>query len=116
MEGPVTLADVYRARQTIAPWVRRTPLVLSPGLSKLSGGEVFLKLESAHDTGAFKLRGATNAILGLDEEQRANGVVTVSTGNHGRAVAYAARRLGVRAVVCMSRLVPSNKVRAIDAL
>ncbi|MDX1654868.1 MAG: hydroxyectoine utilization dehydratase EutB [Candidatus Competibacteraceae bacterium] len=116
MEGLVTLADVYRARQTIAPWVRRTPLVLSPSLSKLSGGEVFLKLESAHDTGAFKLRGATNAILGLDKEQRANGVVTVSTGNHGRAVAYAARRLGVRAVVCMSRLVPGNKVRAIDAL
>lgn len=116
MTEPTTLQDIYRARRAIAPWVRRTPLTLSPSLSRLTGGEVYLKLETVHDTGAFKLRGATNAILHLDEASKAKGVVTVSTGNHGRAVAYAAGRLGIRAVVCMSRLVPDNKVRAIREL
>lgn len=116
MAGLVTLRDVFDARRTIAPWIRRTPLVRSPSLSQHTGASVYLKLETAHETGAFKIRGATNAILQLAEEQRANGVVTVSTGNHGRAVAHAARRLGVRAVVCMSKLVPENKVSAIRAL
>jgi threonine dehydratase len=108
--------DLYRARQAIAPYVRRTPLVPSPGLSRLTGGTVQLKLETLQDTGAFKLRGATYALLRLGEEERRRGGVAVSTGNHGRGVAYAARRLGVRAVVCMSHLVPENKVRAIREL
>jgi len=116
MERLVTLQDVYAARRTLAPWVQRTPLVRSPELSKRTGGSVFLKLETVHETGAFKIRGATNAILQLGEEQRSKGVVTVSTGNHGRAVANAAKRLGVRAVVCMSKLVPENKVRTIREL
>ncbi len=115
-ERLTTPQDIYRARRAIAPWVRHTPLTPSPSLSRLGEGEVFLKLETVHDTGAFKIRGATNAIAQLDEKQQARGVVTVSTGNHGRAVAHAARRLGIRAVVCMSRLVPENKVRAIREL
>jgi len=115
-EQKVTLADIYEARRTIAPWVRRTPLVPSPSLSRRTEGAVYLKLETAHDTGAFKIRGATNHLAHLDEHQRRRGVVAVSTGNHGRAVAYAARRLGMRAVVCVSELVPGNKVEAIRTL
>lgn len=112
----VTLRDLYRARRAIAPWVRRTPLVPSPALSREVGASVFLKLETLQDTGSFKLRGATNRLLGLSEEKRGLGVVTVSTGNHGRAVAHAAGRLGVPTVVCLSKLVPRNKVEAIREL
>jgi len=112
----ITLRDVYAARRTIAPWVPRTPLKLSRALSNLTGANVFLKLETVHDTGAFKIRGATNRILKLSDEERARGVVTVSTGNHGRAVAYAAKRIGIRAVVCMSELVPENKIEGVRDL
>lgn len=116
MNPPVSLRDIYAARHTIAPWVRRSPLKLSRALSKRTGARVYLKLETVHDTGAFKIRGASNHLLNLDEQERARGVVAVSTGNHGRAVAYAAKRLGMRAVVCMSGLVPGIKVDGIKDL
>ena len=112
----ITLRDLYFARARIAPWIRRTPLVASPSLSARVGGRISLKLETAQDTGAFKLRGATNFIRASGATARARGVVTVSTGNHGRAVAHAARRVGARAVVCMSELVPGNKREAIEGL
>lgn len=107
--------DLYAARRNIAGVAARTPLV--PAWS-LSGDErdVRLKLETTQPMGAFKLRGAANALAGLSTEQAARGVVCVSTGNHGRAVAYAARRLGVPAWICMSKLVPENKVAAIKAV
>ena len=116
MTQRVNLRDIYRARRTIAPWIGRTPLKQSSSLSSLIGANVHLKLETVHDTGAFKLRGATNRLLNLSDEERARGVVTVSTGNHGRAVAYAAKRLGIRAVVFMSELVPGNKVSGVRDL
>jgi threonine dehydratase len=75
---------------------------------------VFLKLETVHDIGAFKIRGAFNRLLNLTAEQKANGVVATSTGNHGRAIAYAAERLGIRAVVFMSRLVSADKAADIE--
>ena len=115
-DRPITLRDIYLARARIAPWIRRTPLVDSPSLSTLGGARISLKLETAQDTGAFKLRGATNFIRASGDTARAQGVVTVSTGNHGRAVAHAARRVGARAIVCMSELVPGNKCEAIEAL
>ncbi len=96
--------------------VLRTELKQSPRLSQIAGAPVYLKLENNQTTGAFKLRGATNAILTLDPPARRRGVVTASTGNHGRALAYAARAEGIRAVICMSELVPANKVDAIRAL
>lgn len=111
-----TLRDVHFARRRTSGLLRRTPLVRSESLSEANGAPVHLKLESLQETGAFKLRGATNRLLCLSEEERARGVVTVSTGNHGRAVAFAARRLGLRAVVCLSELVPENKRAAIRAL
>jgi len=92
----VTLRDIYRARRTILPSVRHTPLVPSADLSQRTGASVFLKLETLQQTGSFKIRGATNRLMHLDANERARGVVAVSTGNHGRAVARAARALGMR--------------------
>jgi threonine dehydratase len=108
---PVPAIEAARAR--IAGHVRHTPMEPSPTLSERVGHPVHLKLEHHQHTGAFKLRGATNAVLSLSDAQRAAGVVTVSTGNHGRALARAARLAGARALVVMSRLVPANKRAAI---
>jgi threonine dehydratase len=110
------LNDIYLARQRIAALVRRTPMEHSPSLSRLLGVPVYLKLESLQITGSFKLRGASNAVAQLDTEQKQRGVVAASTGNHGRALAYAASRLGVKATICLSNLVPANKVQAIRDL
>ena len=112
----ITLRDLYLARARIASGIRRTPLVASQSLSAPGTARISLKLETLQDTGAFKLRGATNFIRASGDAVRARGVVTVSTGNHGRAVAHAARRVGARAVICMSDLVPRNKREAIQAL
>jgi threonine dehydratase len=116
MPYTVTLQDIYRARRAIAGRIRRTPLAISDSLSRAAGAPVHLKLEHLQITGSFKLRGATNAVLALSPEQRGKGVVGVSTGNHGRGLAYAASQAGARCVICMSRLVPQNKVDAIKAL
>ncbi|MDX1467673.1 MAG: pyridoxal-phosphate dependent enzyme, partial [Halomonas sp.] len=116
----VTLERIYRARRRLAGEAVRTPLVRSAALSARFDAEILLKLETHQPTGAFKLRGATNLIAALIErhgrEALAAGVVTASTGNHGRAVAYAAARQGVPAVICLSRLVPPDKVAAVEAL
>jgi len=112
----LTQRTIWQARRAIAPLVRRTPLVRSETLSRQLGKNVQLKLENEQATGAFKLRGATNRVLQLSDRERERGVVAVSTGNHARAVAHAASVQGVRAVVCMSPLVPANKVEAVRAL
>ncbi len=112
----VELADIYAARVRIASVARRTALIPSPSLSARAGADVRLKLEFLQDTGSFKVRGAANTILALDAPARAKGVVTVSTGNHGRAVAHVARLVGTKAIVCLSNLVPENKRAAIRAL
>jgi threonine dehydratase len=110
----VALADVERARVAIAGRVTRTPLVAAPGFSG-DGRTALLKLETTQPVGAFKLRGAVNALMALPEAARRAGVVCASTGNHGRALAYAAAQLGISATICMSALVPRNKVEAIRA-
>src|SRR5690606_9122776 len=106
-------SDIEAAAGRIAGRVLRTPLVLSSSLSKLRGVPVGLKLEHHQTTGSFKLRGATNAVLSLSPEERGRGVVAASTGNHGRALAHAAKAQGSLATICMSRLVPDNKVSEI---
>ncbi|MGB3876696.1 MAG: hydroxyectoine utilization dehydratase EutB [Shinella zoogloeoides] len=113
---PVTLADIEQAARRIEGRIRRTPFVLSASLSELCGVPVGLKLEHHQTTGSFKLRGATNAVLSLSPEERARGVVAASTGNHGRALAHAAKAEGSVATICMSRLVPDNKVAEIRRL
>ena len=115
MQQELTLHDIYLARQRIAGLALRSPLVRSEALSRRWHCEAWLKLDNLQPTGAFKLRGATNALLGLDPAHRARGVVTMSTGNFGRALAYAGQHLGIPVTVCISRLVPNNKVEALRA-
>lgn len=111
-----TLEQVLGAKKKIAPIITRTPLKRSLALTKKLGRPVALKMETMQATGAFKLRGASNAILSLTPEQKARGVVTASSGNHGRAVAYVARELGLAASICLSELVPQSKIDAIASL
>ena len=111
-----TLADVYQARQRIRTTIHRTPLIKSSWLTELTSSEIFLKLECLQTTGSFKLRGATNKILSLNQDEKERGVIAVSSGNHGRAVAYVAQKHGLPAVICVSETVPENKVSAIREL
>lgn len=112
----LSLHDIYMARLRIAPLITRTPLVDSPRISALSAARVFMKLENFQVTGSFKLRGAANKIINLSEPARQRGIITVSSGNHGRAVAYVSKSLGVKASICIPEPVPSNKRRAIQDL
>lgn len=111
----ITVDQIEQARKRIASTIHPTPVVPSDTLSALCDTSVYLKLEHQQRTGSFKLRGATNAVLSLSEDERARGVVGVSTGNHGRGLAYAARQNGVKCIICMSNLVPQNKIDGIRA-
>ncbi|MER9617572.1 hydroxyectoine utilization dehydratase EutB [Mesorhizobium sp. M0207] len=112
----ISLSEIHTARERIAGKVERTPTVPSRSLSQHLDAPVYLKLEHRQTTGAFKLRGASSAIASLTEEEKARGVVAASTGNHGRALAYAAQLQGIHATICMSRLVPQNKLDEIRRL
>lgn len=102
-------SEIWKARQRIAGLAEKTTLVMNAALSELFGAEIYLKLEYLQPTGAFKLRGAANKILSLNEEERQRGVATFSTGNHGLAVAYVAKQLGIPATVFISSRVPQVK-------
>ncbi len=116
MTAHPTLSDLHAARRRIAGLVQRTPLVPSTLLSQVLDAEVRLKLDMLQETHAFKLRGAANAILAAPEDARARGLVTYSTGNHGRAVASVAVKLGVPATICVSTLTTADKLAALRAL
>ena len=105
----VSLADVEAAAKRIRGAVVRTPLLPDPDLSDALGSEVRLKCESLQKAGSFKARGATNFLARLSSEELAKGVITYSSGNHAQAVAFAARRKGVRAVVVMPTTAPRVK-------
>ena len=107
-----TIADVYRADKQLAGIVKKTRLIASDFFSELSGNEVFLKPENMQHTGAFKLRGAYNKISQLTDDEKARGVITASAGNHAQGVAFAAQKLGVKAVICMPATTPILKVEA----
>jgi threonine dehydratase len=109
----ITSRDIWKAKQRIANYVTRTPLVYSPELSERTGANIYLKLENLQEIGAFKVRGAANKIISLTDEQKSRGISTFSTGNHGMAVAYIANKLGIKATVCMSKNVPPVKVKNI---
>jgi len=109
-----TLVEAIRvAAGRIAPYVRETPLIESLALSDATGAEVLLKLENLQHTGSFKLRGATNKLLSLSEAERRRGVVAASSGNHGAAVAFAGRRLGVPVIVFVPAGASAAKTEAI---
>lgn len=112
----VEVEDIERAAARIAPYILRTPLLPSAPLSDLIGGEVFLKAEHLQPTGSFKLRGATNKLLSLDRPALDRGVIAASTGNHGAAVARAARFLGGRATIFVPETTSEAKLGTIREL
>jgi len=107
---------VLEARRALEGRIRRTPIEVSPELSEAAGVPVSLKLESLQLTGSFKIRGAFFRLLRFSASERAAGVVTCSAGNHGKAIAYVARMLGMPATVYVPRSVDESKYRGILAL
>ena len=111
----LTRADFERAHERIAPHVHRTPLLTSRSLSEATGYDIRLKAELFQKGGAYKVRGPTNLIAQLSEEEKARGVICSSAGNHSQGVAIAARQHGVAAVVCMAENATPSKIAATEA-
>lgn len=108
-----TIGDVREAHARIQPHIHRTPVLTSEYLNKLTGAELFFKCENFQKAGAFKVRGASNAVFGLSDEQAANGVATHSSGNHALSLSYAAGRRGIACTVVMPRTAPQAKKDAV---
>ena len=114
MSETITLSDIQRARQRIGSTVRRTPQVISSTLSEALRTNIYCKLEMFQKTGSFKVRGVFNKVLGLTGEAREAGLVAVSGGNHGLAVAYAARALDMKSLILMPEGTPTNFLEAAE--
>jgi len=108
-----TFDDVLAARDRIRPHIHRTPVLTSAFLNALTGAELFFKCENFQKAGAFKVRGAANAVFGLRDEQLARGVATHSSGNHALSLSYAAGRRGIPCTVVMPRTAPQAKKDAV---
>lgn len=108
-----TYDDVIAAHARIAPYIHRTPVLTSTYLNALSGADLHFKCENFQKAGAFKVRGACNAVFGLPEEKLARGVATHSSGNHALSLAYAAGRRGIPCTVVMPRTAPEAKKAAV---
>ncbi len=111
-----TFQDILRARQTIARYLPRTPLLNYPALDKLIGARVYVKHENHQPVGAFKVRGGIHLMSQLSADERARGVIAASTGNHGQSVAYAAREFGVRATIVVPERANPLKVESMRNL
>jgi len=109
----VSFADIEAAAGRIAGYVHRTPVLTSSTLDLMSGAELFFKCENFQKVGAFKMRGAVNAVMALPAEVAGKGVATHSSGNHGQALALAARLRGIPAYVVMPRTAPAVKLAAV---
>jgi len=105
--------DVIAAHERIKPYIHRTPILTSVFLNKLTGAELFFKCENFQKAGAFKVRGASNAVFGLSNEMAAKGVATHSSGNHALSLSYAASRRGIPVTVVMPRTAPQAKKDAV---
>lgn len=110
---PVTINDIRAARERVMPHLHRTPSLNSATLSERTGTDIAIKCETFQRTGSFKARGALNALLQLSDEQKARGVITLSAGNHGQGLAFAAQKVGTRAVVFMPETAVPAKIDAI---
>ncbi|MEI2685506.1 MAG: beta-hydroxyaspartate dehydratase BhcB [Cypionkella sp.] len=108
-----TFDDVIAAHERIKPYIHRTPVLTSSYLNALTGAELFFKCENFQKAGAFKVRGASNAVFGLHEDQLAKGVATHSSGNHALSLSYAAGRRGIPCSVVMPRTAPQAKKDAV---
>jgi threonine dehydratase len=111
----LTWQAILDAHARIQPRIHRTPVLTSSSLNAMTGARLFFKCENFQRTGSFKIRGASNAILSLSEQEAAHGIVTQSSGNHGAAVACAAAWRGVPAFIVMPKNAPPVKVRGIEA-
>ena len=108
-----TFDDALTARDRIAPYIHRTPVLTSSFLNELTGAQLFFKCENFQKAGAFKVRGASNAVFGLSDEDAARGVATHSSGNHALSLSYAAGRRGIPCNVVMPRTAPQAKKDAV---
>ena len=108
-----TIEDMRAARARIDPYVHRTPVMTSRILDEMTGARLFFKCENLQKAGAFKARGASNAVFGLSDEQAVRGVATHSSGNHGTCLSYAAWRRGIPCTVVMPRTAPQAKKDAV---
>ncbi len=108
-----SLQDIIAAHERIAPYIHRTPVLTSTSINALAGCDIHFKCENLQKVGAFKIRGATNAVLSLAPEDTANGIATHSSGNHAQAVALAAQNRGIRSFVVMPENSPKVKVEAV---
>lgn len=108
--------NIKTARERISDYVIETPLIKSWALSELTGVDIYLKLENLQVTGSFKYRGAMNAILSLDKDDMKNGIVAASSGNHGKALAYAGKKLGIKTTIVIPNSAPDIKKKAIKDL
>ena len=115
MQTP-TIRDVYRARKTIAPYFRPTPLQFSMGLSEYLDAEVYIKHEEHLPLGAFKSRGGINLLANLTPDEKQRGLITSSTGNHGQSIASAGREFGVRVLIGLPENANPVKVAAMRSL
>jgi threonine dehydratase len=116
MFTPPTFTDILHARRIVNRYLTRTPLIPSLSLSKLLGCQLYLKCENHQPIGAFKVRGGLNLLASLGTGERARGVITASTGNHGQSIAYAAQTFGVRAVIVMPEESNPDKVESMANL
>lgn len=113
----LTIEKIYEAKARIAPYVFQTPLLRAQNLDHFMGCKVYLKLENMQNTVCvFKLRGALNRILSCPKEQIQNGVVAVSSGNHGKATAFVAKMLGIPATIVVPESAPQVKIKAMQHL
>ncbi len=114
MKYAASLASIREAAERIGPHAHRTPIVTCTALDELAGRRLFFKCENLQKVGAFKIRGACNAVMALSEAEAARGVVTHSSGNHAQALALAARLRGIPAHVVMPSNAPAVKRRAVE--
>jgi threonine dehydratase len=112
---PITLEDIYTAAARIRSYIHRTPVLTNQSLNDVVGAQVFLKCENLQKVGAFKFRGACNAVFSLSDEEARCGVATHSSGNHAQALALAARVRGIQAHIVMPENAPSVKKAAVAA-
>ena len=113
----MTKNDLIDCHDRIKPFIHNTPVLTSKLINNLTGADIYFKCENFQKMGAFKMRGAANAILKLSDEQKNNGVVTHSSGNHAQAISLAAKKIGIKAYIIMPSNAPEiKKIAVITAL
>nr|WP_298112816.1 threonine/serine dehydratase [uncultured Pseudomonas sp.] len=116
MRDHPTIQDIREAQERLKPHIKHTPLLRAEKIEKAVGCQLYLKPETLQITGAFKIRGALNKTLSLPKEEIANGIIATSSGNHAQGLAYAARMLGVKAILVLPVTTPKIKIANTEAL